>query len=70
MKLDTFNTPKNTPVRQGYTEQDTWRDCLGNTEPLHCFASLGYCLDAPIVLPAGGMRSGTYGNYQLHSFRY
>jgi hypothetical protein len=69
MKLDTFATPKPTLVRQGFTEEDTWRKTLGNLEPLNCFSLLGGCIDAPNVIPAGGMRSGQYGQFQIPTFR-
>lgn len=69
MKLDTFSAPKSILVRQGFTDQDTWRETLGNLEPLHCFALLGECIDAPNVIPAGGMRSGQYGQFQIPAFR-
>jgi hypothetical protein len=69
MKLDTFSTPKSTLVRQGFTDQDTWRETLGNLEPLHCFSLLGGCIDAPNVIPSGGMKSGKHGVFQIPSFR-
>lgn len=48
-------------VRDGFTECQTWRDALGNAEPLAMFADHGYCLDAPEYVPAGGMESSNYG---------
>lgn len=53
--------PQPTLVRPGYTEQDTWRDVLGDAEPLHCFSTLGHCIDAPTVMPAGSVAAkGAY----------
>ena len=61
--------PQSTLVRSGFTEQDTWRDALGNSAPLRPFALIGECIDAPEILPAGGMRSSTYGPRQSPAWR-
>jgi hypothetical protein len=49
-------------VRRGFTEEDVWRDALGNAEPLRVFVTDG-ALDAPEHLPAGSMRSMKHGPY-------
>ena len=54
--METRHTQR-TIVRDGFTEQDTWRKALGDSAPLLACASYGP-LDAPDVMPAGGMRSG------------
>jgi hypothetical protein len=67
--LDSYATPKYAIVRQGYTEQDIWRDALGNSEPLHCFSVVGGIIDAPNVIPAGSMKSSQYGGFLTPAFR-
>ena len=57
-----------TIVRDGFTEQDTWRKALGDSAPLLAFASFGP-LDAPDVMPAGGMRSGSLSAGVIPAFR-
>lgn len=57
-----------TIVRDGFTEQDTWRKALGDSEPLLAFASFGP-LDAPDTMPAGGMRSGSLSLNMIPAFR-
>lgn len=48
-------------VRSGFTQSDEWRNALGQSAPLLACADTGYCLDAPENMPAGSMRSGTFG---------
>jgi hypothetical protein len=57
-----------TIVREGFTEQDTWRKALGDSAPLLAFASYGP-LDAPDVMPAGGMCSGSLSVNMIPAFR-
>lgn len=57
-----------TIVRDGFTEQDTWRKALGDSEPLLAFASFGP-LDAPDVMPAGSMCFGLGGVQTRDAFR-
>lgn len=52
-----------TVVRDGFTEQDTWRKALGDSEPLLAFASFGP-LDAPDTMPAGSVVFGGLGGAQ------
>jgi len=54
--MQSFSLRSGIQVREGFREEDIWRDSLGPSEPLLCFAMLGGPLDAPDVLPAGGMR--------------
>ena len=56
-------------VRPGYSEQDIWRDVLGNNEPLRPFAALEGNIDAPDIFPAGSMRSWRYGPRQSPAWR-
>lgn len=56
-------------VRPGFSEQDIWRDALGNNEPLRPFASFEMHLDAPDIIPAGSMRSWKYGPRQSPAWR-
>ena len=65
----TFATPKPVLVREGFTEQDTWRRALGDAAPLRVFALLGGALDAPDVLPAGALRSSARGPQQTPAWR-
>lgn len=67
--LDSFSHPKYAIVRQGYTEQDVWREVLGQSEPLHCFSIVGGIIDAPNVIPAGSMKSSPHGCFLTPSFR-
>jgi hypothetical protein len=53
--------PPNVGVRAEYSEEAVWRDALGRAEPLLVFASREPHLDAPEILPAGGMRATKYG---------
>lgn len=55
-------------VRDGFTEQDTWRKALGDSAPLLAFASYGP-IDAPEVMPAGGMRSNILSSAMIPAFR-
>lgn len=48
-------------VRNGYTEDATWREALGPMVPLLLFADYIGALDAPERLPSGGMRSCRLG---------
>lgn len=44
-------------TRQGFTQENEWRDTLGGNEPLLMFADHGYCLDAPERIPSGAHSS-------------
>jgi hypothetical protein len=55
--MNTLSHPTPVLVRPGYREQDDWREALGPSVPLRAFATFSDSLDAPDVLPAGGMRS-------------
>ena len=52
-------------VREGYSEQDVWRDTLGRAVPLHVRSMAGGFLDAPEWIPAGAMRASPYGPHSL-----
>jgi hypothetical protein len=54
--MQNFSLRSGIQVCKGFREEDIWRGALGPNEPLLCFAMLGGPLDAPDVLPAGGMR--------------
>jgi hypothetical protein len=54
--MQNFSIRSGIQVCEGFREEDIWRGALGPNEPLLCFAMLGGPLDAPDVLPAGGMR--------------
>ena len=57
-----------TIVRDGFTEQDTWRKALGDSTPLLAFASYGP-LDAPDTMPAGSVCFGLGGPQLRDAFR-
>ena len=57
-----------TIVRDGFTEQDTWRKALGDAAPLLAFASYGP-LDAPDIMPAGSVCFGLGGPQLRDAFR-
>lgn len=63
-----YRYTQRTIVREGFTEQDTWRKALGDSEPLLAFASYGP-LDAPDTMPAGSVRSGSGGPQMRDAFR-
>ena len=60
---------RNVNVRQGFTDESTWRKALGNGEPLYCFSLSGARLDAPEVLPAGGCINKSSGPRQVCFWR-
>lgn len=47
-------------VRKGFTQDDQFREVLGNSEWLLCFADTGYCIDAPERIPAGATQACKY----------
>ena len=49
-------------MREGFTEQDTWRLALGPNEPLLVWSDEIPTLDAPDWIPAGAMRCSNYTN--------
>lgn len=53
-------------VRCAYSQDAEWRNVLGNTEPLYCFALHGYSLDAPENIPAGATKQSSVGR-QIHA---
>lgn len=61
-------SPRVTIFRPGFTEVDEWRSALPN-EALHVFSNFTGSLDAPEVMPAGGMRKSAYGGKTLFAFR-
>jgi hypothetical protein len=40
-------------VRAGFSQEDTWREALGESAELLVHAACGECLDAPDWIPAG-----------------
>lgn len=71
MTHTTYTNPHGVLVRKGFTEQDVWRDALGQFEPLLVFATPENQMDAPTYSPAGAMESSRYGKggHQLISWR-
>lgn len=53
-------------VRSEFSEEATWRDVLGDSELLLCFATFG-AIDAPEYSPAGSMRSSNFGPLQTYA---
>lgn len=57
MELPTQSHPARILVREGFTDQDVWREALGNMHPLAVFAMTEARMDAKEYMPAGGMKS-------------
>ena len=47
-------------ARDGFSEQDIWRDALGPFDPLHVVGHKSGALDAPDWLPLGATRWCSY----------
>lgn len=58
---------KNTVVRGGFSEDNEWREALGNGALLLAYATTGYCLDAPERIPAGSTLKGYKPGTAIHN---